>query len=93
MQYKVLKNNKFGDSKIIDLGRTCSGSVSVDQDNNLYATSTGYSVSISKGDFTNAATTYKLQGADGLIHQSGCIHGNKFYKVMWDDVNHKNYLF
>ena len=88
-----LKNNKFGDSKIIDLGRTCSGAVSVDQDNNLYATSTGYSLSVSKGDFTNAATTYKLQGADNLVHQSGCIHGDNYYKVMWDNANNKNHLF
>ena len=89
-----LTNNKIGNGKTIDLGRTCSGSVSVDGDNKLYATSTGYSVSVSKGDITNAATTYKLQGGDSnLVHQSGCIHGNTFYKVMWDKDNNKNYLF
>jgi hypothetical protein len=88
-----INDNKISDGKMIDLGRSCTGSVSVDADNDLYATSTGYSLSVSKGDFTNAATTYKLQGADNLVHQSGCIHGDKYYKVMWDNANNKNYLF
>ena len=88
-----INNNKFGNGKIIDLGRSCTGSVSADADNNLYATSKGFTVSVSKGDITAPAKTYKLQGASGLVHQSGCIHGDKFYKVMWDKDNGKNYLF
>ena len=88
-----INSNKISDGKIIDLGRKCSGSVSIDTENNLYATSVRYSVSVSKGDFTNPVTTYKLQGVEGLTHQSGCLHGNKFYKVLWDRENDKNYLF
>ena len=88
-----INDNKISDGKMIDLGRSCTGSVSVDADNDLYATSKGFTLSVSKGDITAPATTYKLQGAGGLINQSGCIHGNKFYKVLWDKENNKNYLF
>ena len=88
-----IKDNKISNGEIIDLGRKCSGSVSADADNNLYATSQGFTVSVSKGDITAPAKTYELQGASGLVHQSGCIHGDKFYKVMWDRDNGKNYLF
>ena len=83
----------IGDEQVIDIDRKYTGSVSIDSDNNLYATSTGYNLRVSQGDFTNKTTKYELQGAEGLTHQSGCIHGNIFYKVMWDKKNNKNYLF
>ena len=79
--------------KTIDLGRNCTGSVSVDADNNLYATSKEFTLSVSKGDITAPVTTNRLQGTGGLINQSGCIHEDKFYKVLWDKENNKNYLF
>lgn len=88
-----LNDNNITDEQVIDIDRKYTGSVSIDSDNNLYATSTGYNLRVSQGDFTNKTTKYELQGAEGLTHQSGCIHGNIFYKVMWDKKNNKNYLF
>ena len=88
-----LNDNNITDEEVIDINRKYTGSVSIDSDNDLYATSTGYKLRVSQGDFTNQTTKYELQGAEGLTHQSGCIHGNMFYKVMWDRKNNKNYLF
>ena len=62
--------------KTIDLGRNCTGSVSVDADNNLYATSKEFTLSVSKGDITASATTYRLQGTGGLINLDGYMKIN-----------------
>ena len=89
-----LNDNNITDEEVIKMDDNYTGSVSIDSDNNLYVTSTGYNLKVRQGDFTSDAVDYTLQDAPStLTHQSGCIHGNMFYKVMWDRDNKKNYLF
>lgn len=93
-----INDNKLGKEKIIELdeSRASGGSVSIDADNDLYATSSGFKLSVSQGDFTNDAEYYKLESTqmkeNGLRHQSGCIHGDTFYKLVYDGGSGSNYV-
>lgn len=89
-----LNNNSITDEEIIKVKDGYTGSVSVDADNDLCAISTGYKLRVTQGEITNDTKYYALKGdSSSLTHQSGCIHGNMFYKVMWDKEKKENYLF